>query len=444
LGALTTLVPLSVVEAALAQHRVVTQRHRRLPLSSLVYLLLAMALFPSESYRELQTRAAGIWEVCGAGPWRRLTSSAISHARARLPWQVMATLFGSLALPGLGGGDGRWRGLRLMALDGSSMEMAVSGQNEAAFGGPTGEGGCRVGDAQLRIVALIDCWTRAALGVAVAEFSRGESRLAVEVVDKLGSDMLLLADRGFVGVELLHLIRQTGSEVLWRVKKGIASRPLSILPDGSYLASMRAQCNHGRGWITGRRPPPIAVRVIEFKLNGQLHRLLTSLLDPAQAPASELVQLYTQRWQIETFYRECKGDEHGRRRTLRSRTANGVRQEIWATLICHVLTRTLICWIVDHSQDVDDPRTVSFTQTTAFIRSHLGPGLRLTRTRLVRWAVAILAQTSCLLRPPPTPRSYPRQVKAKSRRYTARTSTYSALAAFGPNSIQLTPCLIAA
>jgi hypothetical protein len=285
LGALTTLVPGSVVDAALAEHNVVTQRLRRLPMRLLVYFLLVMALFPSLSYRELQARMEGGWELLNPGPWQWLTSSAISHARARLPWQVMATLFESLAAPGLKTDGGHWRNYRLVALDGSSMEMATSVGNEATFGGPTGKEGCRVGDPQLRILALVDCWTRAVVGSVVAEFGRGEARLAVEVMSKILPGMLILADRGFVGIELLHLICQARGHVLWRVKTGVARRTSTskALPDASYLTKMRTRHHHGRGWITGKRPQPITVRVIEFWLNGQLHRLMTTLLDPVEA-----------------------------------------------------------------------------------------------------------------------------------------------------------------
>lgn len=442
LGMLTTLVTPQTVDAVLAQHGVVTQRRRRLPMRLLVYFQLAMALFPSLSYRELQARLEGGWQVPGAGPWRKLTSSAISHARQRLPWQVMWALFSVLAIPGFEAGG--WRGFRLVAIDGSSMEMAASDLNEAEFAGPTGKNGRRVGYAQLRMVTMVDCWTRAALSAAVADFSRGEGRLAVELVAKINQGMLVLADRGFVGIELMTMIHQAGGEILWRVKKGIATHPLTVLPDGSYLTQMRTGDHHGRGWVTGKCPQPITVRVIEFTLNGQLHRLLTTLLDPAQAPARELILLYSQRWQIETFYRECKGNEQGRRRVLGSRTPNGVNQEIWAALITHLLTRELICWIVQHSPNVDDPRVISFKHATAFIRDHLRPGLRLSRRRLLGWAAAALTHPDALLRPPPNPRSNPRQVKARPIRYQVRNSSTVATISFDPNSIVLQPCLVAA
>ncbi len=443
LGILTTLIPPQTVAAVLAQHGAVTQRLRGMPTHLVVYFLVAMALFPSLSYRNLQTRLEGAWQLTGAIPWRKVTSSAISHARERLPWQVMGTLFLALAVAGFEASAGLWRGFRLVAIDGSSMEMAASDQNEAAFAGPTGKDGRRVGDPQLRVVALIDCWTRAALAAVVANFGRGEGRLAAELVGKISKGMLVLADRGFVGVELLTVILQAGGQVLWRVKKGVATKPLEVLPDGSYLAEIRARHHHGRGWITGQRPKPITVRIIEFKVHGRLHRLLTTLLDPVQAPARELILLYSQRWQIETFYRECKGNEQGRRRCLRSRTSNGVHQEIWATLILHLVTRGLIAWVVQHSQ-VKDPKVISYTHATAFIQDHLRAGLRLSRPRLCGWAIAALTQSVALLRPPPKPRSNPRQVKPPHIRYQVRTSRAATTVPFDPDVILLQPCLRAA
>src|SRR5258708_5858228 len=127
LGSLTTVVPPQMVDDALAQQSVVTKRLRRLPMRLLVYVVVGAALFPSESYRELQTRLEGGWQVRGAGPWRRLTSSAISHARARLPWQVMWTLFAALAIPGFEATAGLWRGVPLVGTDAAATEVAARG-----------------------------------------------------------------------------------------------------------------------------------------------------------------------------------------------------------------------------------------------------------------------------------------------------------------------------
>ncbi len=447
LGALSTLVPPELVGDALAAANVRTHRIRRLPASQTVYLALAMPLFPSLAYHQLQLQIEGAWEIPGPGPWRKVSDSAISRARERVPAEVFQHLFGALAGPQAGGIDGRWRGFRLVAIDGTSMEMPGTTPNEAAFGGPVGELGHRVGLPQLRMVALVDCHTRAALAAEFDRFDRGEGRLAAKLTDKIAEGMLVLADRLFVGVELLTMIRKAGGHVLWRVKSGVATRPIKngVLADGTYLSKLSPGSHHGRGWITGKRPKPITMRIIEFQLNGKLHRLLTSLLDPNQAPARALIVLYSQRWQIETFFRELKGDEQGRRRLLRSRTPNGVKQEIWACLIIHLLTRWLaveVVHLVDRRK-VDNPTSVSFKHAIDFIKDHLRPGPRLTLRRLLDWAVAALVQTSSLVHRSPKQRNNPRRVKHRHNRYIRDSP---AALPFDPACIVLSPrsCPLAA
>jgi hypothetical protein len=447
LGALTTLVPPELVDSGLANSNVRTKRIRRLPVRQVVYLVLAMSLFPSVAYDELQQKIEGAWEIPGPGPWRKVSDSAVSRARERVPAKVFQDLFFALAAPQAGSPDGRWHGFRLAAIDGTSMEMPGTSLNEAAFGGPVGENGRRVGYPQLRLVALVDCQTRVGLAAEFDRFNRGESRIAAQLTGKIQKGMLVLADRLFVGVELLTMMHQAGGEVLWRVKRGVATRPIKdgVLKDGTYLAQLRASnSHHGRGWMTGKRPKPVTVRIIEYKLNGKLHRLLTSLLDPHQAPARELILLYSQRWQIETFFRECKGDEQGRRRVLRSRTPNGVQQEIWACLIIHLLARWLAGEVVDYSQ-LDDPKGISFKHAVDFIKEHLCPKMRLTLQLLLGWAVGALTETTSRVRRSLEQRNYPRRLKHRPTRYLAR-GTPAAAIPFDPASIVLCirPCPLAA
>jgi hypothetical protein len=440
LGALTTLVPPEIVDGILSRYGVVTRRVRCLPARQVVYLVLAMALFPSDPYQNLLTQLKGAWKVACNRPFATVTNSAISLARKRLPWQVIRDVFLALSAPELGASGGLWRNFRLVAIDGSSMEMADTRQNQAAFGGPTGNKGQPVGYPQLRIVALLDCHPRVPLAAEVGSFNQGECRLAAALVSKICEGMLVLADRGFVGVELLTMICQAGGHVLWRLKKGIAKRPVALLDDGTYLAKLSAHGHHGRGWITGKRPKPATVRIIEFRLNGELHRLMTTLLDPVQAPARELIDVYTQRWQIETFYRECKGDEQDRRRVLRSRTPDGVNQEIWACLIIQFLTRWLTCEVANDSQ-VDDPKKISFSRARAFIQGHLGPGLRLTLRRLLGWAIGVLTRRVSLVQHSSTKHSKPREVKNRQERYPVQGSRGKHPAPFAPASIVLQPRL---
>ena len=89
------------------------------------------------------------------------------------------------------------------------------------------------------------------------------------------------------------------------------------------------------------------MRVIEYRLEGvadaePLYRLLTSLLDPAAAPAAELAALYHQRWEIETAFDELKTHLRGSKIVLRSKTPELVRQEFWGLLLAHFAIRDLM------------------------------------------------------------------------------------------------------
>jgi len=89
------------------------------------------------------------------------------------------------------------------------------------------------------------------------------------------------------------------------------------------------------------------VRVIEYSLPGlpdaqSRYRLITSLLDPEQAPALELAALYHQRWRIELLFDELKTHLHQARRTLRSKTPELVRQELYGWVLAHYAVRWLL------------------------------------------------------------------------------------------------------
>ena len=95
------------------------------------------------------------------------------------------------------------------------------------------------------------------------------------------------------------------------------------------------------------------VRVIEYMLDdpqrtghGETHRLLTNLLDEAEAPARELIALYRERWEEELVFDEQTTHQDPRRAEkpaqLRSETPDGVRQELYALSLGHFVIRSLM------------------------------------------------------------------------------------------------------
>jgi Transposase DDE domain len=184
--------------------------------------------------------------------------------------------------------------------------------------------------------------------------------------------VLLLADRVFVGAELWRQMAGTGTDLLWRAKCGTRAPKLpvdQVLADGSWRSRMGVPSQRSHH----RRHQPIPVRVIDYTLadagrrsSVDRYRLVTTILDPALAPADELAALYTQRWEIETALGELKTTQRGPKQVLRSKSPELIAQEIWAHLLVHYALRQVM-----HTAALEadlDPHRLSFIASLRVIR----------------------------------------------------------------------------
>ncbi len=155
----------------------------------------------------------------------------------------------------------------------------------------------------------------------------GENTLVVELMDRLESGMLLLADRGFCGFPLWQRAVATGAVLLWRARSNMKPCHTQTLDDGSWLAELRPSGN------AGRNAEPLVIRVIDYTIddgrsNDDTYRLFTTITDPAEASAVDLAGAYAQRWEIELAFDELKTHQRGPRTVLRSKSPDLVLQEI--------------------------------------------------------------------------------------------------------------------
>jgi len=338
LGVLTKTFPMNQVKAVLAAQGKASRRQRELPAHVVVYYVICLALFMQVSYREvLRCLLEGLAWLLGPGEAVKVTGkSGISQARRRLGWEVMRQLHEEVVKPlAVEATQGAWyRRWRLVSLDGSTLEVADEKENERAFGRPAASRGASAYP-QMRFVALVENGTHVLFGTRLAGYATGEITLAQEVVTSLRKSMLCLADRNFFGFALWNRARATGADLLWRVKKNLRLRAEKHLPDGSYLSRIYAS---ERDWR--HRSNGVVVRVIDYQLEGitdaePIYRLVTTILDPAEAPAEELAALYHERWEIETALDELKTHLRGAKIVLRSKTPDLVRQEFYGLLLVH-------------------------------------------------------------------------------------------------------------
>ena len=377
LGVLTAQFPMEVVEQVLFETERLSERERALPAHMMVYYVIAMALYADVSTREvLRCVVEGArWlgdPLAAALPGR----AAISRARIRLGASPMESLYRAVVAPcAKEGTPGAWyRGWRVMSLDGTTFDVGDTTANARAFGRPGSGRGVNATGAfpQLRVVGLLENGTHVICGAQLGTYHTSETTLARDVVPTLTRDMLCLADRGFLGFDLWRAAAATGAELLWRASATFTLPVLERFADGSYRSALRAPTSGARA---DRRP--IAVRVIEYTLPGvpaaePRYRVVTTLLEPARAPADELAALYHQRWEMETAFDELKTHLKGAGRVLRSKTPALVEQEAWGFLLAHFALRALM-----HEAALGalprarDPDTLSFIHTLRVARRTL-------------------------------------------------------------------------
>ena len=368
IGVLTRAFPPSLVDDVLASTGRVEQRTRLLPARVVVYFVLAMCLFSGQGYEEIARllteglRGVRRWRTAWAVP----STAAIWKARSRLGVTPLRELFSRVCRP-VAASDIRgafYRGWRLTALDGTTFDLPDTKTNVEAFGRParSGRGEENVGYPQIRMVGLVECGTHTIFDAAIGPLRTGETTLARDVFGALGPGMLLMADRGFYGLELWRAAAATGADLLWRVRKDVVLRVVKQLPDGSYLSDIHGQRDphHTRG---GQR-----VRVIEYTIAGQdtVYRLITTILDPAKAPAADLAALYAQRWEFESTLDEIKTHLGGAHLVLRSQHPDGAEQELYGFLLVHHAIRTLMHQAAREGDH--DPDRISFVRSLRVVR----------------------------------------------------------------------------
>ncbi len=343
---LARVVPAEVVHEVLDAHGCNSQRNRSFPAVAGVYYCMALSLYPEAAYEEVfAVVSQGLAWAAGAAEPPRVAKSSISGLRSKIGAAPMRELVLRCCVPMAdpkSHPEAFYRGLRVVAIDGSNFELPDEAGNEAQFGRP----GSRTGQAgypQAQCAVLVECATHAVFSANLGPYRASEWEICQPLLSRLEPGMLCLADRGFDGADHWREAQATGAQLLWRCKTGRDLPVQRMLDDGSYLSVISPSGARGKAALA----QAIVVRVIEYTLPGQAgaqphYRLLATLLDPNAAPALELAELYHQRWEVEAVFDEMKTHLRQSRRVLRSKTPELVRQEFYGWVLAHYAVRWLL------------------------------------------------------------------------------------------------------
>lgn len=402
---LARLVPLRRLTAILTRTGRASERRRSLPAESVIWLVLAMTLFATDSIPKV---------------WRRLhptrdepepTDAAFTQARQRLGAAPLRQLFLETARPmatreTVGA---FYRGWRLMGLDGTVLDVPDTPANARAFGRPTTD---RAAGAfpQVRLLALCELGTHAICGLAIKPLCHGEPSMVGLLLDQLEPGMLLIWDRGFFSYELIRAVCEKGAHLLARVKSNTILKPLDRLGDGSYLAQIYPNANDRRHDRRG-----LMVRVIEYTHDdphrpgaGERHRLITDVLNPDDLPAQDAPLVYHERWEEELAFDEIKTHLSGRDVPIRSKTPAGVVQEIYGMVLAHYVVRRVMHDAAAVS--CQDPDRLSFTDSLRIVQCQLPEA---PHQEIETWYQRLIGEVRRQELRPRRDRWYPRVIKRK-------------------------------
>lgn len=380
----------------------------------MLWIVLAMGLFTEVPIRQVFKRSRF------ARPYEPTPSrSALCQGRQRLGIGPIRRLHQRIVRPLAQAGTrgAFYHGYRLMGIDSTVCDLPDTEANEAAFGRPSGGHRGPGAFPQLRKVSLVELGTHVETAFILKPCRRSETIAAPALLNCLPADALLLTDRGFFSYSLWKRALSRNTKLLCRVPRGTLFEPVEHLRDGSFLAKIHPSTKARRHDRQG-----VLVRVIQYTLDdpqrtghGEVHVLITNLLDADSFPAEELILLYHERWEHEAVFDEQKTHHDPRRAhkpaQLRSQTPAGVVQEMYALSLGHFVVRTLMH---EAARTADaDPDWLSFTGCFQILRCRLPECDDRSAIHLQAWYRALLWEMNDERCDPKRNRINPRVIKRK-------------------------------
>lgn len=403
------------IEEALAATGTATLRRRRLPMEQVPWLVIGMALLRGRPITEVVNNL----DLAMPSPTKpTVARSAVVQARDRLGESPMAWLFARCAehWAHQSAARARWRGLALYGVDGTTLRVPDTEENREHFGlADSGHRGTS-GYPLVRLVGLMALRSHLLAAASFGPYRHGEHWYANDLWPCLPDDSVVIVDRNFWAANVLIPVQRDGTNRHWliRAKAKTNGRCIRRLGPKDELIEMEVSSRARR--TDPSLPRTWVVRVIQYQRKGfRPQRLITSLLDPKQYPADELIALYHERWEIEIGYGEVK-TKMLESIPLRSKSVDRVRQEIWGLLIAYNLIRLEMERAADAAGV--PPTRISFVAVFRMICGEwlwcagASPGAIPRYLRRLRENISLF-----VLPPRRRERSYPRAVKVKMSSY---------------------------
>jgi hypothetical protein len=403
------------IEEALKATGMATIRRRKLPVESVVWIVLGMVLYRDRPLEDLVTKLG----ILLPGGTETISKSAVAQARERMGSAPMEWLFKRCASAWAeeSAEAHRWRGLRVYGIDGSSVRVPDTRQNRETFGGQTAANGTTSAYPMVRLAVLMVLRSHL---LTAASFGRYEGTSewehALPLCNEMPDRSLLIVDKGLFAAAFFLQVARGYDDRHWltRAKANVKAKVLQTLGPGDEIVEMAVSSEARAKDPT--LPKTWSARRIRYQIPGFAPQyLLTSLRDPERFPRDEVIALYHERWELELGYDEIKTDLLKREEAIRSRTPEGVRQEMWGVLLAYNLVRHEMAAIARKAKL--PPTRISFVESLRWMRDEWN-WLSVTKPgALVKRLAAMRRNILRYVLPPRRKRSYPRVVKVTNSKY---------------------------
>ena len=414
--------PYEWVEAALGATDKASIRSRRLPAQQVVWLVISLALYRHMSVKDIvDSLDLALPELAD----RCITSSATTQARQRVGAEPLKWLFEKSAQQWIAHDQAHYlfKGLHLLAMDGTTLRLADSAANREHFGAQNYPNDKVASYPQTRAVTLMMADTQLIRDVRFGRYSISEMTHAHDLLASVPDDSLTVFDRGFFSAQLLsnltaggnnrHFLIPAKTNTKWTIVEGTDDD--AVVEMAISAQARKADPNLPKTWRAR------AVKVDDGH-GGKPRHLLTSLTDRKMVKRADLAACYQRRWRIETSYRELKQSMLGSALTLRSMSVEGTEQEIWGAMIAYNLIRIEMAKAALEAKC--EPTSISFLLALSTIQNELmtigratSPGTIPARLKRLRDRLVLDLKAQ---RPG---RKFDRVVKAVAQRYPEKRLT---------------------
>ena len=413
---LTDILSPEIIQTGLKSCGVATIRKRKLPMESMVWAVIGMALFRKFPMRQLVNQL-DIMLPNGA-PY--VAPSAVTQARKKLGSHVIHSIFEQTQSQWHQQAQHpSWCGLGLYGVDGVVWRTPDTKENSEAFD-RTSNQRSKASYPQVRMVCQMELSSHLLTNSVFDSVAVNEMVLAEKLIDKTPDHSLTLFDRGFYSLGLLHRWQSTGEMRHWLMplKKNIQYEVIRSFSKNNQLIRLSPCPQARKKWAD--LPETMDVRLLTKVIKGKKVQIITSMIDPLRFPSADIVDLYAHRWEIELGFREMKQSLLDNRFTLRSNQPELIKQELWGILLAYNLIRYKMI-LMAKSLDGVDPNQLSFHGASLHIIHHLSMLPYVTPGNIPKYVMDIEKSAQQFVLPYRRERSYPRSLKCSRSRYPTRT-----------------------